>query len=74
MMFVPIEPAYLIAMQEDQELWAYAYAKRILLISPTNLITSLKLIADLWKREQQSKNALEIAKQGERMYDKIIGF
>ncbi|MBK8485066.1 MAG: DNA recombination protein RmuC [Saprospiraceae bacterium] len=74
MMFIPIEPAYIIAIQEDQELWAYAYAKRILLISPTNLIASLKLIADLWKREQQSKNAMEIAKQGEKLYEKIIGF
>jgi DNA recombination protein RmuC len=74
MMFFPIEPAYLIAIQEDPELWAYAYAKRILLISPTNLIAALKLVADLWKREQQSKNALEIAKQGEKLYDKMIGF
>jgi DNA recombination protein RmuC len=74
MMFFPIEPAYLIAIQDDPELWAYAYAKRILLISPTNLIAALKLIADLWKREQQSKNALEIAKQGEKLYDKIVGF
>ncbi len=74
MMFFPIEPAYLIAIQDDPELWAYAYAKRILLISPTNLIAALKLIADLWKREQQSKNALEIAKQGEKLYDKMVGF
>jgi len=74
MMFIPIEPAYLLAIQEDSELWAYAYAKRILLISPTNLIAALKLVADLWKREQQSKNALEIARQGERLYDKIVGF
>lgn len=74
MMFIPIEPAYLIAIQDDPELWAYAYAKRILLISPTNLIAALKLVADLWKREQQSKNALEIARQGEKLYDKIVGF
>jgi DNA recombination protein RmuC len=74
MMFIPIEPAYLIAMKYDPELWAYAYAKRILLISPTNLIAALKLIADLLKREQQSKNAMAIAKQGERLYDKMVGF
>ncbi len=74
MMFIPIEPAYLLAIQQDQDLWAYAYSKRVLLISPTNLITALKLVADLWKREQQSKNALEIAKQGEKLYDKIVGF
>lgn len=74
MMFIPIEPAYLLAIQEDQNMWNYAYNKRILLISPTNLIAALKLISDLWKREQQNKNAMEIAKQGERLYEKIVGF
>lgn len=74
MMFVPIEPAYLVAIQEDRELWAYAYQKRVLLISPTNLVAALKLVADLWKRESQSRNAIEIAKQGERLLDKFIGF
>ncbi len=74
MMFVPIEFAYLVAIQEDPDLWAYAYAKRILLISPTNLITALKLIADLWKRESQNRNAREIARQGEKLYEKFVGF
>ncbi|MDR1459665.1 MAG: DNA recombination protein RmuC, partial [Bacteroidales bacterium] len=57
MMFVPIEPAYLLAIQGNPDLWAYAYSKRILLVSPTNLIACLKLISDLWKREWQNKNA-----------------
>jgi DNA recombination protein RmuC len=74
MMFVPIEPAYLISIQEDQNLWAYAYSKRILLISPTNLIACLKLMADLWKREMQSKNAMEIVKRGELLYEKFVTF
>jgi DNA recombination protein RmuC len=74
MMFIPIEPAYLVSIQNDQELWAYAYSKRILLISPTNLIACLKLMADLWKRELQSKNAQEIVKRGELLYDKFVGF
>ena len=74
MMFVPIEPAYLIAVQGDPELWAYAYSKRIVLVSPTNLIACLKLISDLWKREWQNKNAMEIAKKGEALYEKFIGF
>lgn len=73
-MFVPVEPAYLAAIQSDPDLWAYAYARRILLISPTNLIAVLKIVADLWKREQQSRNALEIARQGERLLDKFLGF
>jgi len=74
MMFVPIEPAYLVSIQADQDLWAYAYAKRILLVSPTNLIACLKLMADLWKREMQSKNALEIVKRGELLYEKFTAF
>ncbi len=74
MMFIPVEPAYLAAIQADPELWSYAYNKRILLISPTNLIAALKLVTDLWKREQQNRNALEIARQGEKLYEKIVGF
>ncbi|MDR6922829.1 DNA recombination protein RmuC [Chryseobacterium sp. 2987] len=74
MMFIPSEPAYIAAMQADQNLWNYAYEKRILLLNPSNLITSLKLIADLWKREYQNKNSLEIAERGAKLYDKFVGF
>ncbi|MFT3979261.1 MAG: DNA recombination protein RmuC [Ferruginibacter sp.] len=74
MLFVPSEPAYIAALQADPELWNYAYDKRILLLSPTNLITSLKLIADLWKREYQNLNANEIAERGAKLYDKFVGF
>ncbi|MBU4537342.1 MAG: DNA recombination protein RmuC [Weeksellaceae bacterium] len=74
MMFIPSEPAYIAAMQADQNLWNFAYERRILLLNPSNLITSLKLIADLWKREYQSKNAMEIADRGAKLYDKFVGF
>jgi DNA recombination protein RmuC len=74
MMFVPIEPAYLIAMQGDANLWTNAYSKRILLISPTNLIACLKLISDLWRREWQNKNAKQIVAAGEALYEKFVGF
>ena len=74
MMFIPSEPAYIAAMQADQNLWNYAYERRILLLNPSNLITSLKLIADLWKREYQNRNTMEIADRGAKLYDKFVGF
>jgi DNA recombination protein RmuC len=74
MLFVPSEPAYIAALQGDPDLWNFAYDKKILLLSPTNLITSLKLIVDLWKREYQNQNTLEIAERGAKLYDKFYAF
>ncbi len=74
MMFVPNEPACLVAMQHDPTLWQYAYNKRVMLISPTNLIAALKLVADLWKRDNQSRNAIDIAERGGALYDKFVSF
>lgn len=74
MMFIPNEAAYVAALQEDPQLWNFAYEKRILLLSPSNLITSLKLIEDLWKREHQNNNAIEIADRGAKLYDKFVLF
>ena len=74
MMFIPNEPAYILAMQLDSTLWDYAYRKRILLINPTNLVASLKVVSDLWKRENQSRNAQEIARRGAFLYEKFVRF
>jgi DNA recombination protein RmuC len=74
MLFIPIEPAYITAINHDKDIWHYAYKKRIILISPTNLIAVIKLISDLWKREHQNNNALEIADRGAKLYDKFVGF
>jgi DNA recombination protein RmuC len=74
MMFLPIEPAYMIAVQNDPNLWNFAYERRILLISPTNLIASLKMIANLWRVEYQNKNALEISRQSGELFNKFKGF
>lgn len=74
MMFVPNEAAYLAAMQADHALWQYAYEKRVLLLSPTNLIAALKLVADLWQRDKQTRHAIDIAEEGGKLYDKFAGF
>ena len=73
-MFIPVEPAFLTAVQYDQQLWNYAYHKHVILLSPTNLIAYLKLISDVWKRADQSQNAEEIARQAAALYDKFEGF
>jgi len=73
MMFLPIEPAYHVAIQEDPGLWNFAYEKRILLISPTNLIAALKMVESMWRQEYQNKNVMEIARQSGALYDKFEG-
>ena len=74
MLFMPIEPAYLLAIQTNPQIWDEAFKKRIILISPTNLIACLKLISNLWQRDNQSKNAQAIAKMGKDLYEKIVVF
>lgn len=74
LLFVPIEPAFLEAVKKDTNLWKYAYDKNIMLVSPTNLLAILKIIADLWKVEQQNQNAIEIAMKAGGMYDKFVLF
>ena len=74
LLFIPIEPAFLEAVKTDIHLWKFAYEKRIMLVSPTNLLAVLKIIADLWKVEQQNRHATEIADKAGALYDKFVGF
>lgn len=74
MMFIPNEAAYITAMQLDSNLWQEAYDVRVLLVSPTQLISALRLVAQLWSHDRQTRNAIEIANAGGRMYDKFVGF
>jgi DNA recombination protein RmuC len=74
LMFIPIEPAFTLAIQFGEDLYAQAWDKRIMIVSPLNLFTALKTIANIWKQEYQNRNVLEIAKQSGALYDKFVGF
>ncbi len=74
MMFIPNEGAYVAAMQAQPALWQEAYDKRVLIVSPTHLVSALKLISQLWTHDRQSRNAIAIATEAGRLYDKFAGF
>ena len=74
LMFIPIEPAFMLAIAHDGELWQEAWKKNILLVSPSTLLFVVRTVAHLWRQEQQNNNAQEIAKRGAELYDKIAGF
>lgn len=73
-MFLPVEAAYITALQHDPGLQQYAYAKNILLVSPANLVLAIKLIHDLWKKDAINKNADLVAEKAGQLYDKLAGF
>lgn len=72
MLFMPIEPAFALAFKMDPSLMQEAWDKRVALVSPTTLLTTLKTVATIWKQERQERNALEIAKRGGQLYDKFV--
>ena len=74
MMFMPNEGAYLAALNADRTLWESAYHRQVVLISPTHLISVLKLMYQLWTRDKQTKNAMKIAEDTGRLYDKLVNF
>ncbi len=74
LMFVPVEGAYISALQHDPGLWQYGYDRRVLIISATNLLPFLKMVASLWEREKRYDHADEIARQAGALYDKLAGF
>jgi DNA recombination protein RmuC len=74
LMFIPVEPAFMLAIAHDSDLWQDAWKKNVLLVSPSTLLFVLRTVAHLWRQEQQNRNAQEIANRGADMYDKLVGF
>ncbi|MFN7300754.1 MAG: DNA recombination protein RmuC, partial [Bacteroidota bacterium] len=74
LMFVPIESSFALAVQGDSELFSYAWDLRVVIVSPSTLLATLRTIASIWKQENQNRNALEIAKKAGDLYDKFSAF
>lgn len=74
MMFIPNEGAYIAAMQGDNNLWKYAYDNHVVIVSPTHLVSVLKLVDQLWQHDKQTKNAIKIAEETGKLYDKFANF
>ena len=74
LMFLPIEASFSVAVQGDSEIFAYAWERKIVIVSPTTLLATLRTISSIWKQENQTKNAQEIARLSGALYDKFIGF
>lgn len=74
LMFIPVEPAFMLAISHDSDLWQDAWKKNVLLVSPSTLLFVVRTVAHLWRQEQQNRNAQEIASRGAELYDKLVGF
>ena len=74
LLFIPIESSFSIAIQEDQDIFSYAWDMKVVLVSPSTLLATLRTIASIWQQENQTRNAMEIARQGGALYDKFVGF
>lgn len=74
LMFIPIEPAFSLALQADEDMYRFAYEKNIIIVSPSTLLATLRTIANIWKHEYQNQNVLEIADEAGKLYDKFVGF
>jgi DNA recombination protein RmuC len=74
LLFIPVEPAFALAIQKNPELFDEAFDRNIVIVCPSTLLATLRTIANIWKQEKQNRNALEIAKQSGALYDKFVGF
>jgi DNA recombination protein RmuC len=73
-MFIPIEPAFLTALHEDEGLWRYAYEKEVLLVGPTTLLFVIRIVDNLWQQELQARSVRDVMNRGAELYDKFVNF
>jgi DNA recombination protein RmuC len=73
-MFIPTEPAFLEALKADSKIWSDAYARKVIISSPTNLFALLKMVGDMWRRDVQSKNQAEIVDKATKLYEQLVVF
>jgi DNA recombination protein RmuC len=73
-MFIPIEPAFLVALHEDEGLWRYAYEREVLLVGPTTLLFVIRIVDNLWQQELQARSVQDVMNRGAELYDKFVGF
>ncbi|HWB64848.1 MAG TPA: DNA recombination protein RmuC [Chitinophagales bacterium] len=74
LLFVPIESSFSLAVQGDEDLFNFAWDRKIVIVSPSTLLATLRTIASIWKQERQTRNALQIADEGGKLYDKFVTF
>lgn len=74
LLFVPIESSFAIAVQREAELFEFAWNKKVVVVTPSTLLATLKTVASIWKQEQQTRNAIDIATKAGALYDKFVGF
>lgn len=74
LLFIPIESSFSLSVTADQEIFNFAWTRRVVLVSPSTLLATLRTVAGLWKQEKQNKNVLEIAREAGLLYDKFVGF
>jgi DNA recombination protein RmuC len=74
LLFLPIESSFSIAVEQDQQLFNFAWENKVVIVCPSTLLATLRTIASIWQQENQTKNAIEIARQGGALYDKFVGF
>jgi DNA recombination protein RmuC len=74
LMFVPVEPAFTLAVQTDPSIYGYAFERNVVIVTPSTLHATMHTIANIWRQENQNRNAMEIAKKSGDLYDKFVGF